>query len=59
MTAGGQGSRRSTVVMRSVARSNEVIRPMTLLLRAVAIYELDRLDFAEAYLVACAETSGP
>ncbi|MHB1534863.1 MAG: PIN domain-containing protein [Acidimicrobiales bacterium] len=29
-----------------------------LLLRAVEIYELDRLDFAEAYLVASAETSG-
>jgi predicted nucleic acid-binding protein len=29
-----------------------------LLLRAVEIYEVDRLDFAEAYLVACAETTG-
>lgn len=29
-----------------------------LLLRAVAIYETDRIDFAEAYLVACAETTG-
>jgi predicted nucleic acid-binding protein len=29
-----------------------------LLLRALAVYELDRLDFAEAYLVAQAETSG-
>jgi predicted nucleic acid-binding protein len=29
-----------------------------LLLRAVEIYETDRLDFAEAYLVACAETTG-
>lgn len=28
-----------------------------LLLRALAIYENDRLDFAEAYLVACAETT--
>jgi len=28
-----------------------------LLLRAVEIYETDRLDFAEAYLVACAETT--
>ncbi|MGH9245473.1 MAG: PIN domain-containing protein [Acidimicrobiales bacterium] len=28
-----------------------------LLLRAVEVYETDRLDFAEAYLVACAETS--
>jgi predicted nucleic acid-binding protein len=29
-----------------------------LLLRAIEIYEQDRLDFAEAYLVACAETTG-
>jgi predicted nucleic-acid-binding protein len=29
-----------------------------LLLRAVEVYELDRLDFAEAYLVASAERSG-
>ena len=29
-----------------------------LLLRAVEVYQTDRIDFAEAYLVACAETSG-
>jgi predicted nucleic acid-binding protein len=29
-----------------------------LLLRALEVYEVDRLDFAEAYLVAQAETSG-
>jgi len=29
-----------------------------LLLRAVEAYETDRLDFAEAYLVACAESTG-
>ena len=29
-----------------------------MLLRALEVYELDRLDFAEAYLVACAETTG-
>lgn len=29
-----------------------------LLLRAIEIYEIDRLDFADAYLVACAETTG-
>jgi predicted nucleic acid-binding protein len=28
------------------------------LLRAAAVYERDRLDFAEAYLVACAESTG-
>ena len=29
-----------------------------LLLRAIEVYENDRLDFAEAYLVACAESTG-
>jgi predicted nucleic acid-binding protein len=29
-----------------------------LLLRAVEVYEIHRLDFAEAYLVACAERTG-
>jgi predicted nucleic acid-binding protein len=29
-----------------------------LLLRAVEVYETDRLDFADAYLVACAESTG-
>ncbi|MBS9532576.1 PIN domain-containing protein [Mycobacterium sp. M1] len=29
-----------------------------LLLRAIQIYETDRIDFAEAYLVACAESTG-
>lgn len=29
-----------------------------LLLRAVEVYETDKLDFAEAYLVACAESTG-
>jgi predicted nucleic acid-binding protein len=28
-----------------------------LLLRAIEVYETDHLDFAEAYLVACAESS--
>jgi predicted nucleic-acid-binding protein len=29
-----------------------------LLLRAIEVYETDRIDFAEAYLVACAEGTG-
>lgn len=29
-----------------------------LLLRALEVYEVDRVDFAEAYLVACAESAG-
>lgn len=28
------------------------------LLRAVEVYEIERLDFAEAYLLACAESTG-
>jgi predicted nucleic acid-binding protein len=31
---------------------------MDLLHRAIEVYEFDRLDFSEAYLVACAERSG-
>jgi predicted nucleic-acid-binding protein len=30
----------------------------SLLLRALEVYEIDRLDFAEAYLVASAEVTG-
>ena len=33
-------------------------RRPALLLRAVEVYETDRIDFAEAYLVACAESTG-
>lgn len=29
-----------------------------LLRRAIEVYEIGRLDFAEAYLVACAESTG-
>ncbi len=29
-----------------------------LLLRAIEVYETERIDFAEAYLVACAESTG-
>lgn len=35
-----------------------VVRDEPLLLRALEVYEVNRLDFAEAYLVASAETSG-
>ena len=35
----------------------ETVDPVTLL-RALEVYELDRLDFAEAYLVAQAEATG-
>ena len=35
-----------------------VVADEPLLLRALEIYEVDRIDFAEAYLVACAEAAG-
>ena len=35
-----------------------VVVDMPLLLRAVEVYELERIDFGEAYLVASAEASG-
>jgi predicted nucleic acid-binding protein len=35
-----------------------VVLDASLLLRALEVYEVDRLDFADAYLVATAETSG-
>ena len=45
--------------MRSLAamRSMITVDP-ALLLRAIEVYEIDHLDFAEAYLVACAESTG-
>lgn len=44
---------RSLVTFRSIS----CVDP-ALLLRAVEVYEVERVDFAEAYLVACAESSG-
>lgn len=44
---------RSLLSMRSVVTVDPA-----LLLRAIEVYEVDRLDFAEAYLVACAESTG-
>jgi predicted nucleic-acid-binding protein len=45
--------------MRSLIAFTSIITvDPALLLRAIEIYEIDRLDFAEAYLVASAETSG-
>lgn len=46
-------------VMRAVIafESIHTIDP-ALLLRALEVYETDHLDFADAYLVACAETAG-
>ena len=45
--------------LRSVIAFDAVVTvDPSLLLRALEVYEVERLDFAEAYLVACAETSG-
>ena len=44
---------RSLLAMRSVVSVDAA-----LLLRAIEVYEIHRLDFAEAYLVACAESTG-
>jgi predicted nucleic-acid-binding protein len=46
-------------IMRSVlAHRSIVVVDRNVLLRAVEVYEIDRLDFAEAYLVASAESTG-
>ena len=45
--------------MRSLAAMRSMITvDSALLLRAIEVSEIDRLDFAEAYLVACAESTG-
>lgn len=44
---------RSLLAFHSVIAAESAI-----LLRAIEVYETDRIDFAEAYLVACAETTG-
>jgi predicted nucleic acid-binding protein len=41
-----------------VAFDSVVCIDPALLLRAIEVYETDRIDFAEAYLVACAESTG-
>ena len=52
-------SEQIATVMRSLLSMRSVTTVDTaLLLRAIEVYEFDRLDFAEAYLVACAETTG-
>jgi len=53
------GRTRVAELMRAVIAmpSVETVDPDSLL-RALAIYELDRIDFAEAYLVAQAEMTG-
>lgn len=45
-------------LMRAALAAPTIWADTELLLRALEIYELDRLDFAEAYLVAAAELTG-
>jgi len=50
---------RIAVAMRSLLAMESVrVIDAPLLLRAIALYEGQRLDFADAYLVACAEITG-
>ena len=42
----------------NMMESQAVTANVELLLRALEVYEVDRLDFAEAYLVAAAELTG-
>lgn len=47
------------VAMRSLIAFDAMVTvDSALLLRAIEVYEFDRLDFAEAYLVASAESTG-
>jgi predicted nucleic acid-binding protein len=41
-----------------VAFDSMVCVDRALLLRSIEVYETDRVDFAEAYLIACAESTG-
>jgi predicted nucleic acid-binding protein len=45
-------------LMRAALAAPTISADADLLLRALEVYELDRLDFAEAYLVAAAELTG-
>jgi predicted nucleic-acid-binding protein len=42
----------------AIALPSVTVIDVSLLLRALEVYEIDRLDFAEAYLVASAEATG-
>ena len=48
----------ATTVRSLLAFDSIAVVDRDVLLRAVEVYEADRLDFAEAYLVACAESTG-
>jgi predicted nucleic acid-binding protein len=44
--------------VRSLVAFGSIICVDPALLRAIEVYETERIDFAEAYLVACAESTG-
>ena len=48
----------ATTIRSLLAFGSIAVVDRDVLLRAVEVYEIDRLDFAEAYLVACAESTG-
>lgn len=48
----------ATALRSLVAFDSLVCLDSAVLLRAIEVYETDRIDFAEAYLVACAESTG-
>lgn len=48
----------ATTIRSLLALASISVVDRDVLLRAVEVYEIDRLDFAEAYLVACAESTG-
>ncbi len=48
----------ASAVRSLVAFDSIVCVDPALLLRTIEVYETDRIDFAEAYLVACAESTG-
>ena len=55
-----EAPRRMIVIsMRSLLAMESIICvDASLLLRSIEVYETERIDFAEAYLVACAESTG-
>ncbi|MFZ1153418.1 MAG: PIN domain-containing protein [Solirubrobacteraceae bacterium] len=53
------GRARIAELMRAaIALPSVAVLDARLLLRSLEVYEIDRLDFAEAYLIACAEATG-
>lgn len=51
-------SRVAELMRAAIAVPSVAVLDARLLLRSLEVYEIDRLDFAEAYLVACAEATG-